>query len=110
MKQQFICLPPGPLRDARNASLRKANSAKIQEWEEVEEDWLRENWGMEFEGPFNYDAYEAVDEWWAEWGIIEETAKSLKRDSVPLELEVVRVENVKVELSESEDEVKINGI
>lgn len=94
MKHQFLCLPPGPLRDARNESLKKANSARINEWEEVEEDWLRENWGLEFEMPFNYDAYDAVDEWWAEWGVISERAESLSRHSLPLEFKVTTIENI----------------
>lgn len=44
--------------------------------------------------PFNYDAYDAVDEWWAEWGVISERAESLSRHSLPLEFKVTTIENI----------------
>lgn len=52
-------LPPGPNRDARDAQFRHA----------TEETLIEEVWGA-FWRVFEYDPYEAADEWWVEWGVL----------------------------------------
>ncbi|KAI0683882.1 FAD/NAD(P)-binding domain-containing protein [Cytidiella melzeri] len=56
----FVRMPPGPDQDARNADLRLART----EWDDGA---LK----TEFEGLaglFGYDAYDAAEEWWVNWG------------------------------------------
>ncbi|KAI0343353.1 FAD/NAD(P)-binding domain-containing protein [Trametopsis cervina] len=56
----IVRLPPGPIRDARNAGLQVPR----QEWDEG-------TVKTEFEGVamlFAYDAYDAAEEWWIQWG------------------------------------------
>ncbi|KLO08870.1 FAD/NAD(P)-binding domain-containing protein [Schizopora paradoxa] len=60
-------LPPGPERDARDAELNHAIRATAQG--EEQETYLEKEWG-EFWRVFQYDPYEAADEWWVEWGVI----------------------------------------
>ncbi|PSR82689.1 hypothetical protein PHLCEN_2v5976 [Hermanssonia centrifuga] len=57
---ELVRMPPGPNRDRRNESMRRAR----REWDD---DALR----REFEGVaalFAYEAQDAAEEWWVNWG------------------------------------------
>ncbi|KAJ7173767.1 hypothetical protein C8R46DRAFT_1348368 [Mycena filopes] len=58
-------LPPGPIRTARNTQF-KAMSLLDDESEAVDED-VAAAWST-YLVQFDYDANEAVDEWWLNWG------------------------------------------
>lgn len=95
LKTNFICMPSGPLQILRNDSLRKADATKMNDWETVGEDFLQHNWGLEYEKPFNYDAYEAVDSWWVNWGIISQRANQREPiDALQLQFSVMTTEKI----------------
>ena len=74
-KIQFVCLPDGPEQMSRDAGLRSAGNISSEDWEEAKDEYFEESWGLEFEGPFNYDAYEAAESWWVEWGVLTERSE-----------------------------------
>lgn len=65
-KAVLMSLPPGPERDARDAGLRASLETGSEKWDEgmLFEQW--EQIGREF----GYHAREAVEEWWAKWGML----------------------------------------
>ncbi|EJD05385.1 FAD/NAD-binding domain-containing protein [Fomitiporia mediterranea MF3/22] len=65
----FSTLPPGSARDERNAGFARASEQNMLDWENVDEDVLRSAW-EEFRNSFGYEAYDAADDWWVDWGIV----------------------------------------
>lgn len=63
-------MPPGPLRDLRDETMRKEKEVGIQDldFEDDVDDYLRTEL-KEYEN-FGYDAVEEVDTWWVEWGVL----------------------------------------
>lgn len=61
-------LPPGPQRDARDAQL-KNDTRSTSSGDGEQETFLEKEW-EEFWRVFEYDPYEAADEWWVEWGVL----------------------------------------
>ncbi|KAI0057457.1 FAD/NAD-P-binding domain-containing protein [Artomyces pyxidatus] len=66
-----LCMfPPGPERTARNAHMRKSLEVGSNHWDEgaLEGQWaeISEVWG--------YDAIDAADDWWVQWGVLRERA------------------------------------
>ena len=101
LKTNFLCMPNGPLQMLRDESLRKANLGRVEDWEALDDEFLQRNWGMEYEGPFSYDAYEAVDEWWVEWGIISQRAALREPiDAIQLQFAVMTTERNSMEKAE----------
>lgn len=68
-KMAFLMLPAGPDRDARDASMRAELDRGEYDWTEADEGALRRQW-EEFRDDFGYNAYEAADTWWVEWGVL----------------------------------------
>ena len=68
-KVEFCTLPPGPKRDARDASMLEAMRRGQQDWTQSDEDYLRGRW-EEFKDVFGYNAFEDADTWWVEWGVM----------------------------------------
>ena len=64
----FCTLPPGPARDKRNEGFRQSEANKSLDWVEESEETLRAAW-EEFRGSFGYEAYDAADDWWVDWGV-----------------------------------------
>lgn len=65
----FCSLPPCPERDQRDEGFRAALSkADLLDWENAGDDMLRDAF-EEFRFSFAYDAYDAADEWWNDWGL-----------------------------------------
>ncbi|KAJ6603701.1 hypothetical protein B0H10DRAFT_2229753 [Mycena sp. CBHHK59/15] len=60
-----ITFPPGPARDARNQQFRAMSL--VDEETEVADELIAATWHT-YLVQFNYDANEAVDEWWLNWG------------------------------------------
>lgn len=75
-KINFVCLPDGPEQISRDEALRTSGNISFEEWEEAKDEYFEQSWGLEFEGPFNYDAYEAAEEWWVEWGVLTERSEA----------------------------------
>ncbi len=49
----------------------KANEEKFRlGWGDIDEEYLRAAWES-FKGPFAYDAYDAADDWWNDWGLLQ---------------------------------------
>ncbi|KZT20978.1 FAD/NAD(P)-binding domain-containing protein [Neolentinus lepideus HHB14362 ss-1] len=63
----FLSLPDGPEQQARDDGLRAALSLAQLDWDNADEDYLRETWD-DYIAMFNYDAREVVDDWWTKWG------------------------------------------
>ncbi|OCH96366.1 FAD/NAD(P)-binding domain-containing protein [Obba rivulosa] len=57
---KLVALPPGPYADARNADMHR----QLDDWDEGA---LKENFEAIAE-IFGYDAGDAADEWWVDWG------------------------------------------
>ncbi|KAG1764275.1 hypothetical protein EV702DRAFT_1182618 [Suillus placidus] len=66
-KRNFICLPLGPEQQARDDGLRDARVRALLDWDEAEEEFLRDTW-EEYIDLFAFDAREAVEDWWTKWG------------------------------------------
>ncbi|EPQ54316.1 FAD/NAD P-binding domain-containing protein [Gloeophyllum trabeum ATCC 11539] len=66
-KHEFLSLPYGPLQKMRDEGLRIAMQKELLDWDEADEEYLRSNW-EEYIRMFDYDASEAVDDWWSKWG------------------------------------------
>lgn len=75
----LVTLPPGPTRDGRDAGFRQA-LALLQQAEENGERWsdaqLRDQWD-EIGYVFAYNARDAAEDWWVEWGALGEGSKAL---------------------------------
>ncbi|KAJ3520412.1 hypothetical protein NM688_g9165 [Phlebia brevispora] len=81
----FCRLPPGPARDARNASMRLSRD----EWNDGSDGSMKK----EFEGIaglFGYEAEDAAQEWWVTWGRYGQAA----RESVQYGFETATVEGM----------------
>ncbi|TFK48474.1 FAD/NAD(P)-binding domain-containing protein [Heliocybe sulcata] len=63
----FLSLPVGPEQQARDDGLRALLSLAQLDWDNADEDYLRETW-EDYIAMFNYDAREVVDDWWTKWG------------------------------------------
>ncbi|KAI5121804.1 hypothetical protein M0805_009796 [Coniferiporia weirii] len=89
----FITMPPGPERDARDASMRLELEKGQQDWTEApEEVGLLKQW-EEFKEVWGYDAFEDADTWWVEWGTLLERMDALnggENEYVPEEFLQVR--------------------
>jgi salicylate hydroxylase len=66
-KRDFVCLPRGHEQQARDDGLRAASMRALLDWDEAEEEYLRETW-EEYIDLFAFDAREAVEDWWTKWG------------------------------------------
>lgn len=66
-KRDFICMPHGPEQRARDAGLREAMEKALLDWDDADEEFLREAWG-EYIERFALDANEMADDWWTKWG------------------------------------------
>ncbi len=62
-----------PEQQQRDEDFRasKANEEKFRlGWGDIDEEYLRAAWES-FKGPFAYDAYDAADDWWNDWGLLQ---------------------------------------
>jgi salicylate hydroxylase len=67
-KVAFLALPRGPARAARDAGFRAAMAAAVQ-LEDVADEAVARS-AADFVRQWAYDACEAVDDWWTQWGAI----------------------------------------
>ncbi|KZT25861.1 FAD/NAD(P)-binding domain-containing protein [Neolentinus lepideus HHB14362 ss-1] len=68
-KRAFTSFPKGPEQEMRDHGLREAMLQAKLDWEDADANYLREEW-KEYIELFNYDAREAVEDWWAKWGAL----------------------------------------
>ncbi|TFK49537.1 FAD/NAD(P)-binding domain-containing protein [Heliocybe sulcata] len=67
-RYEMVTLPLGTEKQKlRDESFRAALPRALRGWEDADEEYLREVW-EEYIALFNYDAYEAVEDWWTKWG------------------------------------------
>jgi salicylate hydroxylase len=66
-------LPRGPQRDKRNAELSEAMEMKKKGWDNVS---LLKQWA-EVCHVWTYNAIDAADDWWQQWGLLRERALSM---------------------------------
>jgi salicylate hydroxylase len=83
----FICLPPGPARTARDAGFRRAAMARVDDWEDAPDEIIAEGWSG-YVVQWAYDAEEAVEDWWAKWGTMFEHAGGRRGSEISVKLEV----------------------
>jgi len=71
-KIHFSILEVGdPIRAQRDAGLKASREMNALDWEDVSEEYLKAQW-EEFKGSFGYEAYDAADGWWVDWGSLRE--------------------------------------
>lgn len=58
-----------PLRKIRDAGFELARAQHSLDWKNVPESYLQGAW-EEFKGSFGYEAYDAADDWWVDWGMV----------------------------------------
>ncbi|TFK48525.1 FAD/NAD(P)-binding domain-containing protein [Heliocybe sulcata] len=66
-RYQFITFHDGPEQQMRDAGLKVALENSLLDWDDADEEFLRDVW-EDYIAMFNYDASEAVDDWWTMWG------------------------------------------
>ncbi|KAH8111815.1 FAD/NAD-binding domain-containing protein [Phellopilus nigrolimitatus] len=69
-KIAFSAMPSGPERDERDAHMREVRKDSRIEWKTSTDEYLRKRWVEEFEVLYGYNAFEAADTWWVEWGVL----------------------------------------
>ncbi|EIM86788.1 FAD/NAD-P-binding domain-containing protein [Stereum hirsutum FP-91666 SS1] len=65
-----LLLPEGPATEGRDAMMRLANSQSEDHWDDSE---LAGAWG-DIGAVWGYNAIEAADDWWVQWGLLRERA------------------------------------
>lgn len=89
-------MPPGPAKDARNATWKEQEKVSVDKdvlsaadgsagssdgddmSSEAENLELRRQW-LEFYENWGYDAQDAANSWWVEWGLLRERAEEAAR-------------------------------
>lgn len=64
-----------PMREARDAGFAVARQQQSLDWDDVDEEVVRHAWD-EFRTSYAYDAYDAADEWWNDWGLLRERMRA----------------------------------
>lgn len=82
---RLVTLPPGPAREQRNAYMKKNMAAGHERWSEGQ---LREQW-EEIAGVFGYNARDAAEDWWVNWGALRERSQSMNPLDFKVEMEVI---------------------
>lgn len=77
----FSTLPPGPARDERDAGFALSSANATLDWEDAGEEMLRGAWD-EFRGSFGYEAYDAADDWWVDWGVLAQRTTAVRGNIV----------------------------
>lgn len=92
-KRDFVCLPLGPEQQARDDGLRDTSMRALLDWDEAEEEYLRETW-EEYIDLFAFDAREAVEDWWTKWGpaILRPQMLDSRMESAMAKFESLRLE------------------
>jgi salicylate hydroxylase len=81
--------PPGPECEARNLEMQKLLHARQHKWDD---DAFLGIWGQLCQ-VWAYDAFDAADDWWVQWGVLREQSMRVQDPSVeiswsPLEVSV----------------------
>jgi len=99
-KQQQVTLPANSaLRVIRDSGLRAAMAQAVLDWEQADEELLREQWD-EYIRMFDYDADEVADDWWIKWGKLmdveqqnrqEESIRQQRLSGAQMQISIARV-------------------
>ncbi|KAH7927839.1 FAD/NAD(P)-binding domain-containing protein [Leucogyrophana mollusca] len=84
---QLVRLPPGPDRDARDEVFRAMMHSGLQGWDEGKIRWQWEELGE----VFGYNAREAAEDWWVQWGMLRERSQKQGAPGIPIPIEVTEV-------------------
>jgi salicylate hydroxylase len=81
--------PPGPEREARDLEMQKLLQARQHKWDD---DAPLRIWGQLCQ-VWAYDAFDAADDWWVQWGVLRERAMCVQDSNAelpwsPLEISV----------------------
>lgn len=76
---QSMC-PPGPEQEARNVEMLKLLHAGQHKWDD---DAYLGIWGQLCQ-VWAYDAFDAADDWWVQWGVLRERAMCLQDSNARL--------------------------
>ena len=81
--------PPGPEREARDFEMQKLLQARQHKWDD---DAFLGIWGQLCQ-VWAYDAFDAADDWWVQWGVLRERAMVVQNLNVeppwnPLEVNI----------------------
>ncbi|KAL0958731.1 hypothetical protein HGRIS_014061 [Hohenbuehelia grisea] len=68
-KREFFTLPRGAAQELRDAGLREAMQRETDEWDGIDEEYLKWRYERELE-LFAHDACEVVEDWWTKWGAL----------------------------------------
>ncbi|KAL5514192.1 hypothetical protein ACEPAG_2280 [Sanghuangporus baumii] len=72
----FSVLPKdNPKRAERDAGFAASRQMKVLDWENLDDPFLQHIW-EQFKCSFGYEAYDAADDWWVDWGIMRERMKA----------------------------------
>jgi len=77
--------PVGPEQEMRDALLRQ--TLAYGGWDHMDESTFRDVWGPQL-ATFSYDANEAVDDWWGQWGSFISHGENVQSNSALAGLEV----------------------
>jgi len=83
--EEVMKCPIGPQQEARDALILKTFA--YDDWNHMDEATLRAVWGFQL-ATFAYDANEAVDGWWIQWGSLISGGENVQSKSASTGLEV----------------------
>jgi salicylate hydroxylase len=89
--------PPGPERQARDDEMQKLLHARQHKWDD---DAYLGIWGQLCQ-VWAYNAFDAADDWWVQWGVLRERAMSIQDSK--------SVQNSSVQLPWSRLEVSVSA-
>jgi salicylate hydroxylase len=75
---ELIMYPPGPERTARDQEMRKLLNRGHGKWDD---DAYMGLWG-EICRVWAYNAFDAADDWWVQWGVLRERSLHLQNPNV----------------------------
>lgn len=79
--------PPGPERQARDSEMQKFLHAGQDKWDD---DAYLGIWGQLCE-VWAYNAFDAADDWWVQWGVLRERALCRKDQNVELPFNLLEI-------------------
>jgi salicylate hydroxylase len=88
--------PPGPEQQTRDAEMQKLLHAGQRKWDD---DAYMGLWGQLCE-IWAYNAFDAADDWWVQWGMLHERALSLQNSDIETPFPCLEVSvNARTELA-----------
>jgi salicylate hydroxylase len=64
----------------REAAFVASREKEVLDWDDIEDPYLQQAW-EEVKIIFGYEAYDAADDWWIDWGIMQQRLKASNASS-----------------------------